>query len=489
MPNVETVLVIVAVMFFLSITASKLSSRFGVPALIFFAIIGMLAGSDGPGGIYFDHPWVTQFIGVLALTLILFAAGMETDTRSLRPVLWPGTSLATAGVAFSAVLVGAFAHLLLHWTLLESLLLGAIISSTDAAAVFDVLRSRHLRLRGNLNQLIELESGGNDPMAVLLTILLIAIITNPATSYLDIALKFIWQFVGGAALGYLFGRIASFLINRIKLEWEGLYPVLSVTMALVAYSATAKIGANGFLATYIAGLVLGRGNLIHRTTLRVFHDGLAWLMQIAMFIVLGLQVFPSRLPGITLVGLGIALFLMFVARPVSVFTTLIGFRISLREKLFVSWAGLRGAAPIILATFPQLAGIGRSDVIFHIVFFVALTSLLLQGTTLALFARLLGLESPVTSPRAFPFLFDPAVTSDGQLIEFHVGKGTQADEHRVMDLNLPSGVLLLSVSRGQELIVPQGGTTLRAGDTALVLVNGPTVETIREIFESAAKKN
>ncbi len=481
MPAIDHVLLIAAVLLLLSVAASTLSARVGVPSLLLFAGIGMLAGSDGPGGIYFDYPWVTQLVGVTALVLILFAAGLETNLVATRPVLRKGISLSTVGVLASTALVAAVAMPALGFTLLEGLLLGAIVSSTDAAAVFNLLRSRGLHLKGRLAELIEFESASNDPVAITLTLLLIRLITDSGAGGAGVALMLVQQLALGALLGVAGGRAAVLAINRIRLQWDGLYPVFTLTVALLVYAGTASLGGNGFLAVYVAGILVGQRNIIHRSTVRLFHDGLAWLAQIVMFLVLGLQVFPSRLPQVASAGLAVAFFLMVGARPLSVFVA-IPIRLSVRERLLISWAGLRGAAPIVLATFPLLAGLQRSDVIFHVVFFVALTSLLLQGTTLPWVARRLRLSAEAPPKRVFPLLFNPATATDRQVLELQVIAGAPADGKRVMELGLPDGVLILMVNRGDQFVVPQGGTILRPGDAVLVMTDGARAAGVRSIL-------
>jgi len=482
MPTTEAILLVISLLFLLSVIASKISSRFGVPALLLFAVIGMLAGSDGPGGIYFDYPWATQFLGITALALILFSAGFETNFSLVRPVLWQGISLATVGVAVSAVVVGLFSSWLLHLPVEEGLLIGAIISSTDAAAVFNVLRSRRLYLKGNLGELIELESGSNDPMAVLLTIALIRLMSHPETTLGSTALMVVVQLLLGAAAGYVIGRLIVVAVNRIRLEWEGLYPVFTVAMAVFAFAAIATMRGSGFVGVYVAGIIVGAGRLTHRTTLRLFHEGVAWLMQIAMFLVLGLQVFPSELPRVAISGMLIAFFLMLVARPVSVFVALPTSTYSVREKLFIAWAGLRGAAPIILATFPLLAGIKDSHLIFNIVFFVALTSLLLQGTTLAALARYWNLTAVTSRQRAFPLLFNPDESIDSHMADITVEAGSAADNRKIMDLQLPENTLVVLVSRKERFVVPQGSTILRGGDRLMVLLMESDAPGVRQLF-------
>src|SRR5512134_2919727 len=387
MLTIEYFLLAAAGLLLLSVLASKAFGRMGIPALLLFLGIGMLAGSDGPGGIHFDNPWLAQSLGVVALTFILFAGGMDTEWASVRRVLGIGISLSTVGVAVTAGLVGWFATAALNMSWFEGLLIGAIVSSTDAAAVFAVMRSRYVGLRSPLKPLLELESGSNDPMAVFLTIGLISLITGQSDSPLDLVPMFIRQMVLGATIGYGIGKLMVLLINRLRLEYEGLYPVLTLSLVLLTYSGSAWLGGNGFLAVYIAGLMMGNSQFVHKRSLTRFHDGLAWLMQITMFLALGLQVFPTQLVPIAGTGLFLALFLMVFARPVAVFVTLAFASLTIKEKAMVAWVGLRGAVPIILATFPLLAGIPQATTIFNLVFFIVLTSVLLQGTSIPLVAR------------------------------------------------------------------------------------------------------
>jgi cell volume regulation protein A len=408
---IEYILLGAALLLLLSIVSSKVSSRLGIPALLLFLVIGMLAGSEGPGGIYFDNAWVAQFLGVAALVCILFAGGLDTGLDGIRPVLGMGLALSTVGVLISAALIAWFANAILGWTLLEGLLLGAIVSSTDAAAVFAVLRARGIRLKSGLGSLIEMESGTNDPMAVFLTVGVTGLITHGvrddswvglASSLLGLLPEFALEMLLGSVLGYVLGLGIVFLINRLSLDYDGLYPVLTLSLMLLVYGGVATVHGNGFLAVYVAGLVVGSGNFEHKQSLTRFHDGLAWLMQIAMFLTLGLLVFPSHVVPVLGAGVVVALFLMFLARPVSVFASLLFARLGWREKVFVSWVGLRGAVPIILATFPLLAGAPKAYTIFNLVFFIVLFSVLLQGTSLGLVARLLKIEEAAVTERETP---------------------------------------------------------------------------------------
>ena len=335
----EFILIGVASLLLLSVLASKVSDRFGIPALLLFLALGMLAGSDGPGGIYFDDPALSQFIGIIALNLILFAGGLETEWKDIRPILKDGIILSTLGVFLTALVMGLIAQTLLGFTLLEGLLLGAIVSSTDAAAVFSILRSKSLGLKGSLRPLLEFESGSNDPMAVFLAIGLIHALTLPDFQLDKLVASFFLQVGIGIALGFLFGRAITFLANHLQLGFEGLYPVLTLSVVFLAYGLTSVIYGNGFLAVYLAGIVAGHQDFVHRRSLIRFHNGLAWLMQIAMFLTLGLLVFPSRLVTVTGTGLFLAIGLIFLARPLSVFASLILSKYNWQERfLFHVWA-------------------------------------------------------------------------------------------------------------------------------------------------------
>jgi cell volume regulation protein A len=392
--SIELIFIVFSTLVILSVLTIKLSNRFGIPSLVLFLAIGMLAGSDGLGGITFDNPLLVRSLGITALVLILFAGGLDTEWEEVRPILWQGLSLSTIGVLLTALLVGVFVSWIQGFSILEGLLLGAIVSSTDAAAVFMVLRARKAKIPRRLIQLLEFESGSNDPMAVMLTITLIRLLIEPSTSFGELVLFFVMQMGVGMVIGIAMGEIMRRLFNALDLELEGIYPVLSVALALLTYGLTDYLNGSGFLAVYLAGLVMGRKPFTHQQSVLRFHDGLAWLMQVTMFLALGLQVFPARLVPIAGVGLLISLFLIFVARPASVHAALAFSPMSFREQTLVAWAGLRGAVPIILATFPLVAGIKQADTIFHMVFFIALTSVVIQGTAIPLVTRVLKIGGP-----------------------------------------------------------------------------------------------
>lgn len=478
----EVVLLGTAVLVLLGVISSRASGRLGVPALLLFMVIGMLAGSEGIGGIAFDDAALAQSLGVVALLFILFSGGFDTVWAEVRPVLAPALALSTLGVLLTAGLVGLLVNLVLGFSWTEAFLVGAIISSTDAAAVFAVLRSRGVSLQSPLKPLIELESGSNDPMAIFLTTAMIGLITGAVASPLGLLPMFLRQMIIGAAAGYLLGRAMVFTINRLRLEYEGLYPVLSMALVLLVYSVTTLMQGNGFLAIYIAGLVMGNSSLIHRRSLMRFHDGLAWLMQIIMFITLGLLVFPSQLLPVAGIGLLIAAFLNLVARPLVVSLILAPFRLGIRKLALVGWVGLRGAVPIILATFPLLAGVAHASEIFNVVFFVVFTSVLVQGSTIPVIARWLRVDAPMrTRPRA-PIEFESTQGIRGELVEFDLPDHSPVVGKRLVELDFPQGALLVLVGRDNQFFVPNGNTQLEQGDTIFLLSDEANLRQVRTLL-------
>jgi potassium/hydrogen antiporter len=481
---IENILLGLAILLFLSIIASKASGRLGIPALLLFLILGMLAGSEGPGGVYFDDPWLTQLIGVVALSFILFDGGLATEWRVVRHVFRRGFALSTLGVLISAISVGLFSSLVLGFSWIEGLLLGAIVSSTDAAAVFSILRSKDVRLKGDLEPLLELESGSNDPMAVFLTIGLTQILALNSTSIVTLVPMFFQQMILGTVLGLTLGAGASVFINRLKLGYEGLYPVLTVSLVLFTYGLTTYLGGNGFLAVFLAGVLLRHRDFVHRRSIMRFHDGLAWLMQIMMFLALGLLVFPSRLMPIIGVGLLISAFLIFIGRPLSVFLSLAFSKMNIREKTLVSWVGLRGAAPIILATFPLLERLPHSEMIFNLVFFIVLTSVILQGASIPFVARWLNLEAAALPPRpSYPLEFLPTASPNSELVELEIAASSGVIGKSILDLGLPNGALIVLVHRGEEFLVPSGSTILQAGDRMMVLADNESLADVHKILK------
>ncbi|MGE3982565.1 MAG: potassium/proton antiporter [Dehalococcoidia bacterium] len=485
MVSIEHVLVSVSLLLLLSLFASKVSAKIGIPSLLIFLLLGMLAGSDGPGGIPFDDFWSAQFMGVVALTLILFAGGLETNWESVRPVLGPGLALSTVGVLLTAVLVGWFASTVLGFTLVEGLLLGAIVSSTDAAAVFSILRSRNVSLQSPLRPLLELESGSNDPMAVFLTVGLVQLIIEPGKSFASLGPLFIQQMVLGGAIGYGMGRGVAATVNHARLEYPGLYPVLTLSLVTLIYGFTTSVGGNGFLAVYITGMVLGNTRFVHKNSLLRFHDGLAWLMQIAMFLTLGLLVLPSHLLPISGIALLVAVFQVIVARPLAVFATLLPFRMSVREKTMVSWVGLRGAVPIVLAIFPLLAGVRNAETIFNVVFFVVLISVLIQGTTIPAVAKLLGVDASLPRRQDHPLAFEQIEGIDTDLIELIIPPKAEVIGRPIVSIGLPEGSLIALIGRDDTFTVPGGESILQGGDVLLVLARPAQAKEIARLLSKS----
>ncbi len=489
MAHLYTILGIVSVLLVLSVLASKAAVRLGVPTLLLFLALGIAAGSEGVGGIWFDYPRAAQAAGVVALIYILYAAGLDTKAHDFCVQMWPAISLATIGVLFSCALMAVLARYLLRFSWAEGALLGAVVSSTDAAAVFSVLRAKRTNLKPELRHLLEAESGSNDPMAVFLTFAAIAAIHNPRTSFASHIGHFVLEMGVGGCIGYFGGKLVATAINRIRLQWDGLYPVLSIGLVLLLFTACVAVKGNGFLAVYLAGLVVGNRTLIHRKSLLLFHDGIAWLLQIAMFLILGLQVFPSQLLPVVKSGLIVTLFLTVVARPLSVFAALVPFDFRLREQIFIAWAGLRGAAPIILAIFAITSGVQHASTIFNTVFFVAVLSVAVQGTTIDRLAKRLGVTDPESQPHRLPLRYDATELPNRAAAEFEISPGSIADNKRIVDLPLRRGTLILLIARNEDHLVPDGSTILRSGDVVQILTDASSLTDTRRLFEPQQRAN
>lgn len=463
------ILLVSSLLLLVSIIAGKTSSRLGVPTLIFFLIVGVLAGSEGIGGIQFDNAEVAQLIGVTALNFILFSGGLDTNWQSIKPILWRGVALSTIGVFLTAFSVGVFVHFVFGFTLAEGMLLGSIVSATDAAAVFSILRNKGIGLKGYLRPMLELESGSNDPMAYFLTISLTSIVASGETNLSELIPEFFMEFIIGGAVGFLMGKASVWLINNIRLETEGLYPVLTLGLAMFTYAFTYFIHGNGFLAIYICALIMGNSNMVHRRSLIRFYDGQAWLMQITLFLTLGLLVFPSRIMPLIGMGLLISAFLILVARPIGVFASLSLFKTNTRSKLFISWVGLRGSVPIVFATYPLMAGVSKADLIFNLVFFISVTSVLLQGTTLSYVAKLLHVTVPAKARRRIGLDFESTDSIKSEMQELILTQRSKAIGKRIVHLRIPATVNILAIKRGDVYIAPNGSTLLMENDIMYTL--------------------
>ncbi|HOW09070.1 MAG TPA: potassium/proton antiporter [Bacteroidales bacterium] len=478
--KIEIALLVLSVLFFLSILAGKASSRFGVPALLLFLAIGMISGSDGLG-IQFEDIHVAQNIGTLALCIILFSGGLDTNISEIRPVVRQGVILATLGVFLTSVISGVLAWWILGMTfksagigILTSLLLASTMSSTDSASVFSLLRSKNLYLKHNLRPLLELESGSNDPMAYVMVINLIAIInSDKAPNYWIVAGTLIMQLGIGAVLGFGLGKLAVRVINNLKIGNDSLYPILVFTICIFVFSITYLSGGNSFLAVYIAGLVIGNSKFVHKRTSLTFFDGLAWMSQLIMFLTLGLLVNPHELVPVIVPGLIISFMMIFFARPLTVFLCLLPFhRMPVRDKSYVSWVGLRGAVPIIFAIFPLANEVPHARLMFNLVFFCTLVSLLVQGTSLPLVAKCLNLVDKRRMARKLKD-FDVDFSDDIKSIrtEIEVTPQILKTGNQLMHLPMPENTLVVMIKRDDKYFVPTGKTILKEKDKLLIITD------------------
>lgn len=470
--SIEDIILTGALLLLLSIIAGKRAYDFGVPTLLVFLGVGMLAGSEGVGGIAFDSPYVAQFVGVVCLNFILFSGGLDTNWKSVKPILKQGLVLSTIGVFLTAISLGLFIFWLTDFTIYESMLLGSIVSSTDAAAVFSILRSKSLSLKNNLRPTLELESGSNDPMAYVLTIAFLTLVVHQDQNIWSVIPTFLQQMILGGIFGLVFGRLDKFIINNIKLDFEGLYPVLVIALMFITFSATDFFGGNGFLAIYISAVYLGNQELIHKKTILKMYDGLAWLMQIVLFLTLGLLVFPSEIIPVLGIGMIISLFLIIVARPLSVFISTIPFKMSFRSKLYVSWVGLRGAVPIVFATYPLLAGIDKASMIFNIVFFISVSSVILQGTTLSIFAKWLKVALPEDEKKPISisdYSIDKSELPKAAMHEVIIGNSSNSINKKIVDIGLPNNTLIAIIKRNNKYLTPHGSTIIESNDKLIIL--------------------
>jgi cell volume regulation protein A len=485
MPPLTISLIAIPTLLIASVILSKGASRFGIPALSVFLFIGIIVGREGLGGFAFTNYALAQTLGILALIFILHAGGLGTALEDVRPVWASALVLSTVGVVIASVLVGAFAVAVLGFDWLHGLLLGATIASTDVAAVFTILRSRSVSLKGRIRPLLELESALNDPMTVFLSVGLLQLLTRQhAASFWTLVPMFIRQMTLGTLAGVGAGKGIRWTLNRVTLDYEGLYPVLSVALVVLTYGLTESVGGSGFLAVYVSGIVLGNSHYVHKRSLTLFHDGLAWLMQIVMFLTMGLLVLPSDVSRVALSGIALSAFLVFVARPVSVLVCLTPFRYPIREQLMVAWAGLRGAVPIVLATYPLIAGAPGARTIFNLVFFVVFISVLLQGATIPAVSRWLNVAAPLSKRFRYPIEYTPTPDDKTELVELPVPPGSPAIGRQLVDLHLPTGALVVVIRRNEHVVVPRGNTRIEPNDVLLVLAERDALDKTRAIINT-----
>jgi potassium/hydrogen antiporter len=473
------VLLLVGLILCAAALAALAASRVGVPVLAAFLALGMLLGSDGPGGIEFDDAELAREVGTVGLVLILFEGGLQTSWRRLRNVAIPAALLSTVGVVVTALITGLAARALFDVSWLEATLLGAVVASTDAAAVFATLRFTHLRRR--LARTLEAESGANDPMAIALTLGLIAWIeSDGAYGLADLALLVIRQLGIGLVVGVALGAAATWVFARLPPSIGPFAPVASLAAAGLSFGAADVLGGSGFLSVYLVGLAIGSTPSRFRRQLVGFHEGVAFLAQVALFVVLGLLVFPSELPDVALAGLALALLLVTVARPVAVWVATAFQDFSTADRLLLGWAGLRGAIPIVLATFVLSSEIGPADTIFNAVFFVVLVSAILQGTTLERVAKRLGVTSSAPPGHVPPL--EVAARGELDLVDFVVATDHAIAGVTVRELGLPRDALVAVVARGADSIPPRGSTVVEPGDRLYVLAPRHLRPAVEDVF-------
>lgn len=473
MINAEHFLLIGAILLFVAVMAGKVAYRFNAPALLLFLAVGLFFGYDI---LSFNSPELTQFIGMLALCIILFSGGMDTKFSEIRPIMAEGITLATAGVLMTALLLGTFVYFVSPLIGVElsfplSLLLASTISSTDSASVFSILRTRRQGLKENLRPLLELESGSNDPMAYILVILLVRMLGGEGEdiSVGSTILMFVVQMAVGAFAGYLFGRLSVWVMNKINIDNASLYSVLLLACVFFTFSFTSLINGNGYLAVYIAGLIVGNNKMANKRTVNTFFDGITWLFQIVMFLMLGLLVNLDKAirPSVLILALMAGTFLTLVARPLATFVCLAPFRkLSTKARLYISWVGLRGAVPIIFATYPWVAEIENAELIFNVVFVMTIISLIAQGTTVSSMANVLGLAYAEKESKFGDALQDKMKSA---FTEISVTEQMLSSGNTLNKVALPDNTLVVMVCRDGDYFVPKGGAELHISDKLLIL--------------------
>ena len=464
------IMLICGLVLLISITASKVLYKFGVPILLIFIILGMIFGSDGIGGINFTDYSLTNQICSMALVFIMFYGGFGTNWNIAKPSIKPALLMSTAGVIITTVLTGIFAWFILKVNILEGLLIGAVVSSTDAASVFAILRSQKLNLEGSLASLLEVESGSNDPTAYMLTIAILTLMSSgSAGGLISILLK---QIIFGVLVGVILAKITVYVLRNVNFEIKGFDTIFLTAIAILSYSLSEWIGGNRYLSVYLAGLIIGNSKIQHKKNLFYYFDGISWIMQIALFFILGLLSFPSKFPMVIGVSVAISVFLIFVARPAAVFLMLKPFGYSIKEKLFVSWVGLRGAASLVFAIYAMTYGVKIENDIFHIIFFVALFSVAIQGTLIPMLAKKLDLVDNSTT--VFKTFNDYTGDMSSKLVEVTITKESKWVNKSIMEAEIPDEILIVMIKRKGEVIIPKGASVIEEGD--ILVLSGEDIE-------------
>lgn len=471
------IMIICGLVLLISITSTKILYKFGVPILLIFIMLGMLFGSDGIVGIYFNDYQLTNKIATVALIFIMFFGGFGTNWSMAKPVAIPSILLSTLGVVFTAGLTGVFCFLVFKTTLLEGLLIGSIVGSTDAASVFAILRSQRLNLKGSIASMLELESGSNDPCAYMLTTIVLGIMSNSNNG--NIFIMVLSQILLGGMVAVVLAKLSIYLLRHFKFEIEGFYPIFMTAIAVLAYSLSEYLGGNGYLCVYITGIIIGNAKIPHKKSIFQFLDGISWLMQIMLFFLLGLLAFPSKIPLVIGKGILISIFMILVARPVAIFSILYWFKVPIKQQIFIAWVGIRGAASIVFAIFAETYGVSMNNDIFHIIFFIALFSVIVQGTITPKLAKKLDLIDNEES--VFKTFNDYKEDKSTSLVEFTIDEHNIIANKTIMDANIPEDILVVMIKRNGDVFVPNGSTEVLPGD--ILVLSGNKLKHFNEYHE------
>lgn len=470
-------MIISGLVLIISITSTKVLYKFGVPMLLIFIVLGMIFGSDGPVGIYFDNYELTSKLCSLGLVFIMFYGGFGTNWKMAKPVAIPSIWMSSLGVIITAGLTGLFCHLVIKTTLLEGLLIGAIVASTDAASVFAVLRAQKLNLKGSLASLLEVESGSNDPIAYMMTLIVLTMMKSSGELSLNaVASIILTQVAFGLIIGFLLAKSTVYILRYSNFEVEGFYTIFVMAVAILSYSLSEFLGGNGYLSVYIAGIIIGNSKIPRKKSMFHFFDGISWIMQIGLFFILGLLSFPSRLPYVTGTAISISAFMILIARPLATFIILSPFKFTVKEKIFISWVGLRGAASVVFAIFAVTYGVNIENDIFHIIFFIALFSVAIQGTLIPKVASLLDLVDAEDEGSVLKTFTDYTGEINTDLLEISITKDNRWIDKTIMDANIPEEILIVMIKRDNKILVPKGSTVIKGGDT--LVLSGNNIENL-----------
>ena len=463
-------ILLVAAVILLCLSLNKMSNKLGIPMLLAYILLGMMFGTDGILKIPFDNFTIAEQICTVSLIFIMFYGGFGTNWKQAKPVAGKAVLLSTVGVILTAVTTGAFCHFILRMDFWESMLIGSVISSTDAASVFSILRSKRLNLKNNTASMLEVESGSNDPVAYMLTLIILTIMSGELSGSSLVVMIFS-QIIFGILVGVVVALAAAFILKKVNFATDGFDTIFVFSMALVSYAGASMINGNGYLAAYIAGIILGNTPLHHKKSLVHFFDGITGLMQMLIFFLLGLLAYPSQLPKILPIALAIAVFLTFVARPVSVFAILMPFRCPVKQQLLVSWAGLRGAASIVFAIMATVSPAYTKNDLFHIVIFIVLFSISIQGTLLGLVAKKLDMIDE--NGNVMKTFSDYSDEMPVEFVKISIKAGHPWENRRIKDLTSLPDLLLVLILRGEERIIPNGNTVVLAGDKIVLSALSP----------------